>query len=71
MTDHHVTRTLQELQFGAVEYNFRTVDLRLPETDEDNPSSLRSPPASERTGRPTSSVWTPSGACIHGSTGNR
>jgi predicted dithiol-disulfide oxidoreductase (DUF899 family) len=35
--DFHVTHTQQEWQSGAVEYNFRTVDLRLPETDEDNP----------------------------------
>ena len=35
--DFHVTHTQQEWQSGAVEYNFRTVDLRLPESDEDNP----------------------------------
>jgi predicted dithiol-disulfide oxidoreductase (DUF899 family) len=35
--DFHVTHTQQEWQSGAVEYNFRTVDLRLPETDEDAP----------------------------------
>ena len=35
--DFHVTHTQQEWQSGAVEYNFRTVDLRLPETDEDVP----------------------------------
>ena len=35
--DFHVTHTKQEWQSGAVEYNFRTVDLRLPETGEENP----------------------------------
>ena len=35
--DFHVTHTQQEWHSGAVEYNFRTVDLRLPETDEDSP----------------------------------
>jgi predicted dithiol-disulfide oxidoreductase (DUF899 family) len=32
--DFHVTHTNDEWQSGAVEYNFRTVDLRLQETDE-------------------------------------
>jgi predicted dithiol-disulfide oxidoreductase (DUF899 family) len=32
--DFHVTHTNDEWQSGAVEYNFRTVDLRLHETDE-------------------------------------
>jgi predicted dithiol-disulfide oxidoreductase (DUF899 family) len=32
--DFHVTHTNAEWQSGAVEYNFRTVDLRLQETDE-------------------------------------
>ena len=32
--DFHVTHTNEEWQSGAVEYNFRTVDLRLRETDE-------------------------------------
>ena len=32
--DFHVTHTKDEWQSGAVEYNFRTVDLRLQETDE-------------------------------------
>ena len=35
--DFHVTHTREEWQSGAVEYNFRTVDLRLPETGEENP----------------------------------
>ena len=35
--DFHVTHTKEEWQSGAVEYNFRTVDLRLPETGEENP----------------------------------
>ena len=35
--DFHVTHTTEEWQSGAVEYNFRTVDLRLPETGEENP----------------------------------
>ena len=35
--DLHVTHTREEWQSGAVEYNFRTVDLRLPETGEENP----------------------------------
>ena len=34
--DFHVTHTREEWQSGAVEYNFRTVDLRLPETGEEN-----------------------------------
>ena len=34
--DFHVTHTKKEWQSGAVEYNFRTVDLRLPETGEEN-----------------------------------
>jgi len=32
--DFHVTHTNDEWQSGAVEYNFRTIDLRLQETDE-------------------------------------
>jgi predicted dithiol-disulfide oxidoreductase (DUF899 family) len=35
--DFQVTHTREEWQSGAVEYNFRTVDLRLPETVEENP----------------------------------
>ena len=35
--DFHVTHTREEWQSGAVEYNFRTVDLRLPEIGEENP----------------------------------
>jgi predicted dithiol-disulfide oxidoreductase (DUF899 family) len=35
--DFHVTHTTQEWQSGAVEYNFRTVDLRMPETSEEDP----------------------------------
>ena len=35
--DFHVTHTEEEWQSGVVEYNFREVDLRLPETDEDEP----------------------------------
>jgi predicted dithiol-disulfide oxidoreductase (DUF899 family) len=35
--DFHVTHTREEWQSGAVEYNFRTVDLRLPEISEENP----------------------------------
>jgi predicted dithiol-disulfide oxidoreductase (DUF899 family) len=35
--DFHVTHTTEEWQSGAVEYNFRTVDLRMPETPEENP----------------------------------
>jgi predicted dithiol-disulfide oxidoreductase (DUF899 family) len=35
--DFHVTHTNDEWQSGAVEYNFRTVDLRLPETGQENP----------------------------------
>jgi predicted dithiol-disulfide oxidoreductase (DUF899 family) len=35
--DFHVTHTREEWQSGAVEYNFRAVDLRLPETGEENP----------------------------------
>lgn len=35
--DFHVTHTADEWQSGAVEYNFRTVDLRMPETPEENP----------------------------------
>jgi predicted dithiol-disulfide oxidoreductase (DUF899 family) len=35
--DFQVTHTREEWQSGAVEYNFRTVDLRLPETGEENP----------------------------------
>ena len=35
--DFHVTHTREEWQSGAVEYNFRTVDLRPPETGEENP----------------------------------
>jgi predicted dithiol-disulfide oxidoreductase (DUF899 family) len=35
--DFHVTHTTEEWQSGGVEYNFRTVDLRLPETGEENP----------------------------------
>jgi predicted dithiol-disulfide oxidoreductase (DUF899 family) len=35
--DFHVTHTREEWHAGAVEYNFRTVDLRLPETGEENP----------------------------------
>ena len=35
--DFQVTHTRGEWQSGAVEYNFRTVDLRLPETGEENP----------------------------------
>ena len=35
--DFHVTHTREEWQSGAVEYNFRSVDLRLPETGEENP----------------------------------
>jgi predicted dithiol-disulfide oxidoreductase (DUF899 family) len=35
--DFHVTHSTQEWQSGAVEYNFRTVDLRMPETPEENP----------------------------------
>jgi predicted dithiol-disulfide oxidoreductase (DUF899 family) len=35
--DFHVTHTQQEWQSGAVEYNFRTVDLRLSETEEEAP----------------------------------
>jgi predicted dithiol-disulfide oxidoreductase (DUF899 family) len=35
--DFHVTHTKAEWQSGAVEYNFRTVDLRLAETGEENP----------------------------------
>jgi predicted dithiol-disulfide oxidoreductase (DUF899 family) len=34
--DFHVTHTKAEWQSGAVEYNFRTVDLRLAETGEEN-----------------------------------
>ncbi|HEY3086595.1 MAG TPA: DUF899 domain-containing protein [Jatrophihabitantaceae bacterium] len=35
--DFHVTHTTEEWQSGAVEYNFRTVDLRMPETPQENP----------------------------------
>ena len=35
--DFHVTHTTEEWQSGGVEYNFRTVDLRLPGTGEENP----------------------------------
>jgi predicted dithiol-disulfide oxidoreductase (DUF899 family) len=35
--DFRVTHTQEEWQSGAVEYNYRTVDLRLPETGEENP----------------------------------
>jgi predicted dithiol-disulfide oxidoreductase (DUF899 family) len=35
--DFHTSHTKEEWQSGAVEYNFRTVDFRLPETGEDNP----------------------------------
>jgi predicted dithiol-disulfide oxidoreductase (DUF899 family) len=35
--DFGVAHTKQEWESGAVEYNFRTVDLRLPETGEENP----------------------------------
>jgi predicted dithiol-disulfide oxidoreductase (DUF899 family) len=35
--DFHVTHTKQEWQSGTVEYNFRTVDLRLQETGGENP----------------------------------
>jgi predicted dithiol-disulfide oxidoreductase (DUF899 family) len=35
--DFRVTPTDEEWQSGAVEYNFRTVDLRMPETGEENP----------------------------------
>src|SRR6266851_2919677 len=35
--DFHASHTKEEWQSGAVEYNFRTVDFRLPETGEDNP----------------------------------
>jgi len=35
--DFHVTHSTEEWQSGAVEYNFRTVDLRMPETPEENP----------------------------------
>src|SRR3982074_1681005 len=35
--DFHTAHTEQEWESGAVEYNFRTNDLRLPETGEDNP----------------------------------
>jgi predicted dithiol-disulfide oxidoreductase (DUF899 family) len=35
--DFHVTHTKAEWQSGAVEYNFRTVDLRLAETGEESP----------------------------------
>jgi predicted dithiol-disulfide oxidoreductase (DUF899 family) len=35
--DFQVAHTKQEWDSGAVEYNFRTVDLRLPETGEENP----------------------------------
>ena len=35
--DLHVAHTTEEWESGAVEYNFRTNDLRLPETGEDNP----------------------------------
>src|SRR5436305_12378872 len=35
--DFGVAHTKQEWESGAVEYNFRTVDLRLPDTGEQNP----------------------------------
>jgi predicted dithiol-disulfide oxidoreductase (DUF899 family) len=35
--DFHTSHTKEEWQSGAVEYNFRTVDFRLPEAGEDNP----------------------------------
>jgi predicted dithiol-disulfide oxidoreductase (DUF899 family) len=35
--DFGVAHTKQEWESGAVDYNFRTVDLRLPETGEENP----------------------------------
>ena len=35
--DFHIAHTKEEWQAGSVDYNFRTVDLRLPETDEENP----------------------------------
>jgi predicted dithiol-disulfide oxidoreductase (DUF899 family) len=35
--DFQVAHTKEEWESGAVEYNFRAVDFRLPETGEDNP----------------------------------
>ena len=35
--DFHVTHSTEEWQSGAVEYNFRTVDLRMPEAPEQSP----------------------------------
>jgi predicted dithiol-disulfide oxidoreductase (DUF899 family) len=35
--DFHVAHTKEEWQSGAVDYNFRSVDLRLPEEGEENP----------------------------------
>jgi predicted dithiol-disulfide oxidoreductase (DUF899 family) len=35
--DFHVSHTEEEWRLGAVDYNFRSVDLRLPERGEENP----------------------------------